>query len=353
MKKFLKFVFVIGLFSLFLNNKSVNRILNVNNGNCEWSEPIIDSKNSSDEVQATLITGFPRVGKGLVSAIIEQFTNRKVCDDISGETGENVVGMKTNFPYPEAIWDWDETMYQSLLVIRNPMDSIRSHFKHMMKANKPPPSYSSLLLNEVDKLYTNRSRFSFNYRKRLKEINSKETDIGAWYIWRDAEFDIEMDSYGSIIDYWMGNGRRRDLWYDDPNCKEKMLGTCIPKAVIEYEALKDPERNQQEITKIASVLNNTTGVPIIDQSGWMCAYRSMLEKNKKNTTKEKDVSYPFSCQQLGIMRRELQRLHNKYVGLEYKNVLVAAQLVVSLKRFLVDVTFAFHEVWDVNEKDTT
>jgi len=301
------------------------------NGNCIWSSPIVDSDNI--DVHGTLITGFPGVGKRLVWTIVEQFTNRKVGDDwdISGLENKTIT-VKSSFPHPEGNWSWGDRMHQSILVVRNPMDVFRSY--HNIKREIG----SVANVSQVKEL------------NKMNDIYSRRASLEDWIYWRDAEFDHQMDLYGWFIEYWMDNGRRRNNGngeaYNDPRCKEKMAGGCVPKAVINYDTLMDPESGENETAKLASVLVESAGVYVIDESIWSCAYREIMKKNKLYSDKRrssgpKDSYKSYSQKQMKIMRNELERLRDKYDLPVYSKNPAAVQLVVSLNQFLVHVNSYF------------
>lgn len=316
---------------------------NLGDGNCEWSPPVDDTEiENPSEVQATLIAGFPGVGKRLVWGLVEQLTNRKIGDDWNlGELGDNVVAMKTSYPHPEGNWTWGDSMYQTIIVLRNPMQTFIDY--HNIKEEIKPAQN----VEDMKKL------------NKTETVFSEEADISKWYTWRDAAFDRQMDLYGWFIEYWMDDGRRRndgtgEVYYES-KCAELMAGTCIPKAIVQYEALLDHTRSDDEVIKIGTILADSVGVPVIDQSVWSCTYREVMKRDtfyssKKRATSGEEKTY--SHKQLGTMRRELERLRDKYSNPVYDGIPVAAQLINILDDYIVEVVRAYQVAWNIHATES-
>jgi len=316
--------------------------LNLGDGNCEWTLPIDDSTlNNPGEVQATLIVGFPGVGKRLVWGMVEQLTNRRIGDDWNlSDLGDNLVAMKTSYPHPEGNWTWEDRMHHSVMVIRNPMQTLID-YHNIREEIKPAQNVEDMKrLNKTDEVFT------------------KESDLSHWFVWRDAAFDNEMDLYGWFIEYWMDNGRRRnngtgEVYYES-SCTDLMVGGCTPKAIIQYEALMDEERGEDEVVKLASVLVDSAGVPVIDQSVWSCTYHEVMKKDSFYSAKKRGASSgvqkKFSYKQLAAMKREVERLRDKYTLPIYESVPSASQLVLVLEEYLVDISDEFQKAWKLHEQ---
>jgi len=168
-----------------------------------------------------------------------------------------------------------------------------------------------------------------------------------------------MDLYGWFIEYYMDNGRRRNdgdghVYYES-RCTEIMEGTCIPKAVIQYEALLDPSQGEGETAKLANVLVNLTGVPLVNESVWDCAYQEVMKKSSLYNPYKRPISSAnektYSYKQLGIMRRELDRLIDKYETPIYHDVPAANQLIEILTDYLLDIDEAFETAWNIHQEE--
>lgn len=312
--------------------------------NCEWTPPIDDSTlDNPGEVHATLIAGFPGVGKRLVWGLVEQLTNRRVGDDWNlSDLGDNLVAMKTSYPHPEGRWSWGDRMHHSVLVVRNPMYTLIDYHNIQEEIN---PAKN---LEDVKRL------------NKTKEVFTKEADIKNWYQWRDAAFDNEMDLYGWFIEYWMDNGRRRnngtgEVYYDS-SCSNLMADSCVPKAVINYEALLDETRGEDEIVKLASILKNSSGVPVIDESVWTCTYHETMKQasfygvDTRGSSSEAAFSKKFSYKQLAAMEKEVERLRNKYSLPVYDDIPSASQLVIILEEYLKDISKEFAKAFELHEQ---
>jgi len=365
---FVAFIVVVGIIGLLSNSDNISRMLesdrnlaqDLGDGNCEYSEPVDDSHvENPGDIHRTLIAGYPGVGKRLVWGLVEQLTNRQVGDTWNfDDHGDNIVGLKTNFPHSEGAWTWGDKMYQSVLVLRNPMDAIISY--HNIRTELKPFRTGATNVSEIFELTD------------TEEIYTKGASIDAWYTWRDAAFDRQLDLYGMVIEYWMDGGRRRNDGegnpYYDEHCTNDMKGGCVPKAVIFYEALTDPDRGEDETIKLASVLYDSVGVPVVDESIWGCVYRERMKKDSLIRRKRllepsrtfnydrpegpKDSDKTYSYKQLGAMKKELERLRDKYDHPVYHEITSAAQLVVGLKEITEEVDVAFKEAFNLHKSET-
>lgn len=181
---FVAFIVAIGIIGLLSSNDNVSRILesviesdrslaqNLGDGNCEYSEPVDNSHvENPGEVQRTLIAGYPGVGKRLVWGLVEQLTNLRVGDTWNfNNQGDNIVGLKTNYPHTEGDWTWGDKMYQSVLVLRNPMDALISY--HNIRTELKPFRTEAANVSEILEV-TN-----------TEDIFLKGASIDAWYTWR-------------------------------------------------------------------------------------------------------------------------------------------------------------------------
>jgi len=312
-------------------------------GKCVWSAPIDDTNiTNPGEVERTLIVGFPGVGKRLVWGLVEQLTNRRIGDDWNlGNLGDNVVALKTSYPHPAGNWFTAmNEMYQTVMVIRNPMTTFIDY--HNMKKE----TYPAHNVEEMKQLH------------KVDQVFKEEAPVDSWYIWRDAAFDRQMDLYGWFIEFYMDNGRRRNNGdgrvYYDSRCTETMVGTCIPKAIIQYEALLDPSLGEGETAKLANVLVNRTGVPLVNESVWDCAYQEVMKKSSFYSLDKRPSSgneKTYSYKQLGIMRRELDRLIEKYEAPIYHDVPAANQLIEILTDYLININLAFETAWNIHQEE--
>jgi len=291
---------------------------------CRWSSVDGNDSEAPDDIQATVIAGFPGVGKHLIGSLVEQLTNRQVGFDYlvidptlqsyeNKKDVENVVAIVTTYPHPEGNWIWGDRMNQSILVIRNPIDTFRSQHSR--------------------------------------------TNVGSWHTWRDAFFHSQMDLYVKFIEFWMENGKTGNETEDgefryDLRCKENITKTCIPKAVFQYEAFLDSKRGEDETIKLAKILNNCKSLSVVDPSIWSCVYNRLMKRNELYSTinQNSNALYDdkiYSHIQLAEMKLHLEHLRDKYAQKMYIDTKAANDLVAALNSYLVDISYAFDQAWNL------
>jgi hypothetical protein len=169
-----------------------------------------------------------------------------------------------------------------------------------------------------------------------------------------------IDLYGWYIDFWMNNGFRRNDGkgnpFYDPRCIYWM-DTCVPKEIISFEKLYDPQRADPEVVKLMNIFKQSKGiVPIIDQSAYKCVRGKFQEKKslhnaRRYGTGPENFEKTYNHTQLGLMIDELIRLRDKYSHVNYTNVTVAPTLVENMIEYIQMTeiewikAFALYEGW--------
>jgi len=218
-------------------------------------------------------------------------------------------------------------MDQVILIIRNPRYAI--------------PSYHTMRY-EID--------FSDGWEKSFSHIDdtyTKRPPIEMWGAWRDERFNTEIDLWCWHIDFWMQDGMRRNdgakHQYQDPHCEEEM--DCRPKAIIQFEKIVDPDEavRDQELNKIASVLDASPNVTVIANEARPCVYEKVLERNEFYNPARNHNGPPtddkiFTYQQVNAMRSQVSKMREKYSTPAYQNVAHARDLVVILDEYVAELS---------------
>ena len=158
----------------------------------------------------------------------------------------------------------------------------------------------------------------------------------------------------------MNNGYRRNDGkgnpYYDPRCKHWME-SCVPKEIISFERIYDPQRAPPEVEKLMNVFKQSKGVvPMIDREGYDCVREQFQAKTdlhvaRRYRTGPENFEKTFNHTQLKMMDRELTRIRDMYSLVNYTNVTVAPFLVESMEEY-IEMTkiewikaFALYEGW--------
>lgn len=321
------------------------------NGHCQWTESTTDIP-SQDEVDKTLLVGFPSGDKRIVFTQMEGLTGLKTKDswdlDYAGMTNDPFV--KGNYPHPEGVWGWQDTADQVVLAVRN----------------------IKLAMIEYHALRS-KLHFSTNYEEAAlyRDLPYLDVDerIADFETWCNNKVLGEIKRYGWFIDFWMEGGLLRDsstndiisqthwgmlreplAWTQsqveaqheadvlagitptyDAHCQQ-ITGGCAPIAVIDADAVVNSILGPQESRRIALLLNNTAGVKnyLIDEDAWECIWEELIvnDKNPGYTRLEYiEGHYHLAPELLLAMNHEIIRLTTKYGGEEWEGNEVAARLV--------------------------
>ena len=153
-------------------------------GDCDI-EPLADFEEAAEGSVKTLLKSYPGSGKRFTWQVIKGMTNHEVADDwdFSGFLKHNPLTVKTSWPHKEGVWSWDDEMDQVILLIRNPRWALPSY--HAMRSEL---NYSEHWLGSyarLDMVYT---------------IRPVVTD---WIVWREENFETEIENWANHIDFWM------------------------------------------------------------------------------------------------------------------------------------------------------
>jgi len=129
------------------------------------------------------------------------------------------IALKTHYPVRDHRVQGGRLMHRVILQVRNPVHAI--------------PSYHNFLYEEEHGLP--------NHTVRAPEKS--------WIIWRDLNFDVEIENWKKQIMYWMDNYTK--------------LGDRL---VISYERLIDNRMGPVETARVANFLGRTEGVEIVSSS---------------------------------------------------------------------------------------
>lgn len=290
-------------------------------GRCEWTPP--EKLDSSVPIQTTMLVSYPGSGKRLTWRLIEALTGDVAGDDWNhSEEGLHVTSLKTSYPHPEGDWSYGDQkkMHQSILLLRNPRYALPSF--HTMRHE----------LNFSDNFDDSHLRLNYTYTER--------SSVAEWENWRDHYFDMEMDRWGWVVEFWMQNGVRRGDggalgWilrgdpgnerYYDPRCGRD-IPDCRPVRVLSFEKFYDPLEGVAETSKLASAMVGLDGVGVIEEEGWPCVYHETLKKAETeprfyNTNRDgygpAREAKKFTHRQLYIMMTEIDRLRNQFADANY------------------------------------
>lgn len=300
-----------------------------------------------------MIVGFPSGDKRLTFSQMEALTGLSTKDEWDVE----FLGMssdpfiKSNYPHHEGIWSWGNEADQVVLVMRDLRSTLVEYHDILWDIGYAKTYSESSTVNE--RLY------------------SERPPLVDFLDWRDLRVLDEISWYGWYIDYWMEGGLMRDMYnhklttpehwnmllkpteykkdevgYDaiigdkvvtpsyDPHCINDMSSGCHPIAIISAEHLVEHETGPGETRKIANVLLKSEGISdyVIEEDAWECIWRELIVNKKGLKTyidREglSETDYNFSQEMLEAMMKELNRLIEKYISVEWESVRVAPTLV--------------------------
>lgn len=300
--------------------------INLGGGECLWTpaQPI----SSDAEVFGTLLAAYPGSGMRLAWQHAESLTGIAVGDDynLSPDFMDRSGIIKTQYPHLEGIWSWGDKMDQVVLVVRNPRWAF--------------PSYHDLLA-EIHYAYDWENVYQY-----MSDIFTKHASLDDWKQWRDYRFHEEILLYKFYIDYWMEGGKQYWMELDferigerpfswvnetereiDTHCIEDM--NCEPKAVIDYDLLKDPVTGTKEVAKLAAVLDGKLGIKVIEEEARHCIWHQTDEilGIPDDRREGPDPSeYTFTYAQFIEMRDMLEEMQYKYSSGIWVNNAVARDL---------------------------
>ena len=240
------------------------------------------------------------------------------------QNGDHVIAKKTSYPHPEGAWAWGNTMDQVILQLRNPRWAI--------------PSYMTMR-HELQ--YSQNWTESFG---RKEFVYTERPSQAEWEIWRDLKFNTELDRWGWVIDFWMGNGHRRNDGdgnaYQDENCGTN-IADCRPVVIIAFEKLYDPISGVEETTRLAHIMNHAE-IPLIAEETWPCVFEKTMGNHqpgfKLNANRAgKNGAFPFTLQQLRIIKTELERIKTEYSESGWSLNEAAAEIVGYMDHYIADI----------------
>jgi len=176
--------------------------------------------------------------------------------------------------------------------------------------------------------------------------------------------------WGYMIDFYMENGTQYwhdldfartghrplffrnetedppDEWPKDPRCTDCM--DCFPRAVVSFENLMNPLTGSDELTKVAHVLRNKTGMTVLPDEAIPCVwgqtwnYNSAPNNDNRETNDDPDRAelgdYGFTMEQMEDIISKIQKYRTKYsTGPQWTNNTIAQDLVSILDMYLEDL----------------
>lgn len=285
-------------------------------GGCRLLPAMKISEEVAQQISGTMLAAYPGSGKRLFWVIVEGLTGQMAGDDWDvSENGRYVNLLKTSYPHPEGTWAWADDMNRSMLLIRNPRYAL--------------PSYHNI-----------------KYEMGLNEtIYTLRAPCDDWILWRDANFDREIDRWGWLIDYWMEGGRRRATGLETDKCGDQMPD-CKPIAIFGFERFLDPSTGPAETKRLAATLQHFRGVEMIEEDSRGCIHKQVLQKGSRynpNRVGPKSKFKNFKPKQVNIMRAEVQRLKDKWAPDPWP---VAQELVSILDDYSYELDLEYAKSWN-------
>jgi len=280
--------------------------VDLGDGNCDIGNPTEDGGESSVDAVRSLLVSYPGSGKRFTWTVIKALTNEEVADDwnFSGKldvNGTNVskpLCVKTSWPHKEGIWSWNTMMDQVILLVRNPRHAI--------------PSYHNMRF-ELD--------YSQNWAESYLHIPSTYKErpaVDKWVEWREAHFEVEILKWVEFIDFWLMGGYVESTGDIHDRCLTMEID-CIPKAIIDFDALYQREaESNEEFIKLYEVLEGSANVEVVSSQIRACVLESVYDWNALHQggrpNPDLTVEYRFTIGQHDIMLTRLKSLRNKYDG---------------------------------------
>ena len=125
-----------------------------------------------------------------------------------------VVALRTNYPHTGELSPWDLFLQRAVVVLRNPLSAIPSHFDYLYEKNIHMTASSSV----------------GSSAEKLEETRA------AWIKWRDNQFSDQVLLYRRFVSVWM----------------EKYLDHDNERIFLTYEDLVDEENGPQAATRLAN-----------------------------------------------------------------------------------------------------
>ena len=250
-----------------MENLHLERPIMVKNprGRCIVTTPL-----SKDGLTPIYQASYPGSGSEMTEHLIEALTGVKTSEF---KREENVIAVKTYFPLESyhvgKRGRYNRDMNRAILLLRNPVHTISSHFNHL-----------------------------FEQSNNLEQ-HSVSAPLDVWVEWRDANFGKELDAWKEHTEYWMDN-----FQYPD-------------KLIISYEALIDNKMGPKESQRIVQFLNNNGNmedIPTAPLATVPCLWYRVFNyyKSTRHDSSTEFYHTKFSAFQLESIATVLNNLKLKY-----------------------------------------
>ena len=313
--------------------------LNLGDGKCKW--PTAQPLERSDNIHGILLTSYPAGGMRLAWQHVQGLTGHQIQDDYEEcDTHYEPFGIvKTQYPHLEGVWSWGANLKEVIYVMRNPRWAI--------------PSYHTLL-HEID--YAHDCEAAKEAEHNLFTYRPPQWK---WTLWRDLRFQEEINLYEWHIDFWMENGTV--YWQDwdferigqwpfrwnteaekaarekDLNCQYQDID-CVPKAAVAFEFLQNEVTGPAESQKMAKVLENKTGINVIEEEARECMWNATMDQESLNNNFDREGpendEYGFTYKQMQSIQEMLVRVQTKYSSGSWIGNIVAEDIVKYVTYYL-------------------
>eukprot|EP00574_Skeletonema_japonicum_P013067 CAMPEP_0201715574 /NCGR_PEP_ID=MMETSP0593-20130828/1709_1 /ASSEMBLY_ACC=CAM_ASM_000672 /TAXON_ID=267983 /ORGANISM="Skeletonema japonicum, Strain CCMP2506" /LENGTH=337 /DNA_ID=CAMNT_0048205097 /DNA_START=102 /DNA_END=1112 /DNA_ORIENTATION=+ len=243
-------------------------------GNCE----IPRSKFANHPVETVYQPAFPGSGSRMTYELVAALTGMTISNDhnyaVDPNVRRHVVSVKTHYPNRNGISleEFDDDFHGALLVIRNPIKAI--------------PSFFNFWYERINHL----------------ENHSVRAPTEEWIAFRDANLEIQLQSWAHHMDYWLKKYSKE---------RSKLL-------VLPYEYLIDNKRGPDTALKLATFLDSAKGVNVANPEDVACVWHRSVKYMDEgldvegHSVRVGSTATPYTQAQFNQIRATLQKQKWKY-----------------------------------------
>ena len=238
----------------------------------------------------TYAASYPGSGSQMAHYLFEALTGYEAGDEWyhRGDTYDRIT-IHTHFPARPHRVEGDRLMNRVVLLIRNPMRALPSHFHDWYEKEHHLPD---------------------------RTIRAPDR---AWIEWRDVRFREELGRWKDHLTYWVSNYSNHyshmALVEDEPTKDDTDSSRHVESPPIDggnkllvtsYEHLTHPKMGPIETSRIASFLGRSQGVKVIPASSIPCVWDSVVNYKRVDIDDEGNILEPLP--ELEQLEHELEQL---------------------------------------------
>jgi len=277
---------------------SNNNILHNNNwyDHCKEGDKTAMTENNNYSGKPLWIPAYPGSGSEMMRSVVRAVTGGQGAGEIYGGDGgcheSGVVTCKTHWPYTrgmktikEPIEMKDQFHSRYVLLVRNPMNALPSHFN-----------------------------YKFEDQSGLKS-HTEQAPEQRWIQWRDRKFQRELDDWKNHLVQW----------------KKKAYNNYYERSMIlVYEDLIDYTKGPKEIIRLTAEMKRVGVTGMTPAIGIPCLWYDVVKRKKKETKRAHSYVPGYTEEQKNAFLQTLRDLKDNELSDD-------SQIVTILDNYIQDI----------------